>query len=70
MLLVNNETEQFVNVIYSGELFPAISKPTRLTNVSATLIDSIFTNNVKEKLNYGILIHKTSDNLPVFVRSH
>ena len=66
----HSETEQFVYIMYSAGLFPAITKPTRITRTSATLIDNIFTNNVTENLNCGIVINETSDHLPVFVSSN
>ena len=66
----HRETEQFVNIMYGAGSFPAIIKPTHITSISATLIDNIFTNNVTENLNCGIVINETSDHLPVFVSSN
>ena len=46
---------------------PLITKPTRITKSTATLIDNIFTNNLNrtEHLN-GILFNDISDHLPIF----
>ena len=46
--------------------YPLISKPTRITNSSATLIDNIFVNNFDECYKCGILLTDLSDHLPVF----
>ena len=61
-------TSAFVDVLYSHHLFPLISRPTRITPISATLIDNIFTNNVSDfesSLN-GILVTDISDHFPIF----
>ena len=47
--LLNSEshdlTNEFVDLMYCNEFLPLISRPTRITSTSATLIDNIFTNN-------------------------
>ena len=70
--LLNSEkhdlTNEFIDVLYCNEFLPLISRPTRITSTSATLIDNIFTNN-HEDLNCslnGILVADISDNFPVF----
>ena len=55
----------FLNRILDNNLIPCITRPTRITHSSATLIDNIF---VSSKL-YGkqtssILVHDISDHLP------
>ena len=40
------ETTQFLDITYSYGLLPLITKPTRISNTTATLIDNIFTNTV------------------------
>ena len=40
-------TNDFVNLLTSNSFFPLISKPTRFTSSTATLIDYIFTNNLE-----------------------
>ena len=44
-------TNEFINVMTSNSLYPLISKPTRITSSSATLIDNIFTNNLELNVN-------------------
>ena len=52
--------------MYSLGMYPLISKPTRIPSTSATLIDNIFTNEIKYDVNSGVLISDFSDHLPVF----
>ena len=61
-------TSEFIEMMYSHHFFPLISRPTRITQNSATLIDNIFTNNVcdvESSLN-GILVTDISDHFLVF----
>ena len=53
-------------MIYSLDLLPVITKPTRITNHTVTLTDHIYTNNVN-RLTSGIVAVDISDHLPVFV---
>ena len=59
-------TQEFVDNLFSHMFFPLITKPTRLTSHSATLLDNIFTNNPTRKILNGILLNDISDHLPVF----
>ena len=56
----------FINLIRIQSLIPLISKPTRITENSATLIDNIC---VKSPINCtaGIIISDLSDHMPIFV---
>ena len=70
--LLNSEshalTNEFIDVMYSFQCFPLISRPTRITPRSATLIDNIFTNNIDDlnaSIN-GILVTDISDHFPIF----
>ena len=60
-----NNLTSFLNTMYSLSLLPIISKPTRITNNSATLIDKFFIN---EPCNFesGILISDILDHFPIF----
>ena len=61
-------TNEFVDLMYCNEFLPLISRPTRITATSATLIDNIFTNNhedLNSSLN-GILVADISDHFPIF----
>jgi len=64
---VHTETQNFVNNLFANFSIPLISRPTRFTNSSATLIDNIVTNASHEDCVTGILITDISDHLPVFL---
>ena len=57
-------TEAYLDMLYSNNLLPIITKPTRLTYHSATLIDHIYTNSTS-KIVSGIVMVDISDPLPV-----
>ena len=61
-------TNSLIDVLYSNNVFPLITKPTRVTNKSATLIDHILTNNfyVNARHFQGILCNSISDHYAVF----
>ena len=59
-------TYDFINLMSSNGLYPLISKPTRISGSTATLIDNIFTNNLEFNMVSGILYADLSDHLPVF----
>ena len=54
--------------MFSLGMFPLISKPSRITDVSATLIDNIFTNELTYTITSGLLINDISNHLPVFAK--
>ena len=61
-------TQDFLDIMCSNSLLPTITKPTRVTKNSATLIDNIFTNGLlgaQYILTY-ILYCDITDHLPVF----
>ena len=64
MTVINNSTS-FLNTMYSLSLLPIISKPTRITDNFATLIDNFFIN---EPCSFesGILIYDISDHFQIF----
>ena len=59
-------TKNFLDILYTFGLFPTINKPTRITSVSATIIDNIFTNVKNVNGLSGIIINDITDHLPVF----
>ena len=61
----NKFSSQFIEILYCCGLYPAITRPTRVTDISATLIDNIFTNNISENQFSGIICTDISDHLPV-----
>ena len=60
-------SSDFLDVFYTNNFFPLITKPTRVQSNSATLIDNIFCNNIEnDKLFKGILYTDVSDHFPIF----
>ena len=61
-------TQEFADLMYSHSLFPCITKPTRVTAKSASLIDNIFCNNDvnNDDVFNGILYTDISDHFPIF----
>lgn len=66
----NMKTSDFITTMYSNNLFPLITKPTRITADTATLIDNIFTNRPETQITAGLLINDITDHLPVFSIFH
>ena len=64
----HNATQEFVDNLFSYTLLPAITKPTRVTSHSATLIDNIFCNDIITNNNVltGILYTDITDHFPIF----
>ena len=52
-------------MLHSNNISPIITKPTRITNYTATLIDHIYTNNINQMIS-GIATIDISDHLPTF----
>lgn len=64
---VHAQTGEFLNNMQSHSFFPTIKNPTRISDQSATLIDNIFINCVKEKFSSGIVYSDISDHLPIAI---
>ncbi len=67
LLNPNKVNDDFINTIYSMNLYPKITRPTRITSHCATLIDNIFTNDIINSTISGLLVSDISDHLPVFM---
>ena len=59
------QTEEFLDMLYANNILPIITKPTRLTDHTATLIDHIYTNSL-QNFTPGILTVDITDHLPIF----
>ena len=64
------KTTDFVDTIISEGTLPLITKPTRITEHSATLIDHIHTNIVGKHISSGIVLTDISDHLGTFCVVH
>ena len=65
----HEQTDTFVNKMFSLGYKPLINKPTRITAYSSTLIDNIFTNELDLKHRSGVVIADISDHLPIIINS-
>ena len=63
----NTDVEEFLQINLSSGLRTSISKPTRITPTSKTLIDNIFTSNISSPSISGNIICSISDHLPQFI---
>ena len=60
-------TQAFMEMLYDMKVTPTITKPTRITTSSATLIDNILVNiELSSKVSSGILQENISDHLPCY----
>lgn len=66
-VLKHKATSDFLDALYSRGFYPLITKPSRITSTSATLIDNIFINELENNIKSGLIINDISDHLPVFV---
>ena len=66
----NSNCETFFTLMCSYGFLPTISKATRVSTTSKTLIDNIFTNDLTRIQLSGIILTDISDHLPVFAATH
>ena len=57
--------QEFLDNFFAATFMPLISRPTRLTDTSATLIDNIFSN-IHPSPRTGIIMSDISDHFPIF----
>ena len=67
LLKLNHHTyiNDFHNIIVSHHLAPIITKPTRVTEFSATLINNLFINTFQCPCKGTIFFYDTSDRFPI-----
>ena len=63
----NRRTPEFIDIMFNVGLHPVISKPTRITSSTNSLIDNIFTNCINYDIYSDLLINDLSDHLPIFI---
>ena len=64
-------TQNFMETILDNKLIPVITRPTRITHTTATLIDNILVDsNQIGNLTSSICIDNTSDHLPCMAVLH
>ena len=65
----HHNTKYFLDSLVMLNLYPCIIQPTRITTVTATLIDNIFTNSMSGISRCGVIINDATDHLPIFLLS-
>ena len=61
-------TKRFLDMMMNLNMFPAITRPTRITSNSATLIDNVFISELlQRKFDSGLIVDNISDHLPSIV---
>ena len=66
---IDNYANTFLNILSSYAFYPSINVPTRITLMSETLIDNIFTNSFDKDNNSGVFTNDVTDHLPIFLIS-
>lgn len=66
LLKCNENVSDFINLMHSFSLFPSITKPTRVTNNTATLIDHIWSTQIEYNINNYVIQTDISDHFPTF----
>ena len=61
-----NSANLYINSILSHGAIPLITKPTRISNNSSTIIDHIITNDLKHELQSFIVKSDLTDHYPIF----
>ena len=56
-----NNYKTFDEQMFCYGLLPQINQPTKITEISATIVDNIFTNNMNNKILSGNIITEFSD---------
>jgi len=63
----HSKTEEFLNTLLSFSFLPTITKPTRITSDTSTLLDNIFTNCFEHLISSDIVFEDISDHLPTII---
>lgn len=61
----DNSVHDFITLMYSFSLFPLITRTTRVTDNTATLIDHIWSTQVEPNVNNLIIETDISDHFPI-----
>ena len=73
LLKINShiETQKFLDINFDADMYPCITRSTRITKTLATLIDNVFINKeLHNSFDACILVHELSDHLPCIVNMH
>ena len=60
-----NCVSDFIDLMYENSFYPAITKPTRFTATSATVLHHMWTNILNKKLASAVMVDCVADHLPI-----
>jgi hypothetical protein len=63
---LHEKTKDYIDNIFSRGFVPLISKPTRVTTSSASLIDHMYTNSIPKTTMTGIIINDVADHFGIY----
>ena len=63
---IEPKVRNYINEVYSSGCCSLINKPTRITSISSTILDHVYTNSSEKVCASGILVLDVSDHLPTF----
>ena len=66
----HTKTDDYLDNLFTHGFIPLITKPTRVTTHSATLIDHMYTNDITSTYNSGIVINDVADHFGTFCLFH
>ena len=61
------ETKYFLDEMFSSGLYPLITRPTRITGTTATIVDNICCSELYRNKECGIVLSDATDHMPIFV---
>ena len=61
------ESKHFLDQMFSSGLYPLITRPTRITATTATIIDYLFCSQLCRNKMCGIILSDATDHMPIFV---
>ena len=64
----HSKTNDYLELLFSYGFLPFITKPTRISHTSATLIDHIYCNKISPHSNSGIVITDIADHYGTFLK--
>ena len=64
---MHGPTSGYMEGFNSVGFYPLVAIPTRLTSDTATLIDNVWTNNLRDRIVSGAVTVRVSDHLPIYV---
>jgi len=66
LLRLDSGSNELCSAFNESMFYNCVTKPTRVSNTSATLLDHIWTNNLSNLLESNIIYARTSDHFPVY----